>query len=264
MYRVDRSGLESAVTRLDPGWLEARDFSVPVQYGSEGLSLLRELELRPDLGPLGEYGNGDLWLGREIDETRRVRFVTKSGTRQFIRSRHVNRLGAIDSSGEYLDENRKDAPASADRVRIAWRDISRPSQRRRIHATILEAGPVTGNSVGIGYLKKGGRSELFALLGLVSSVAFEFQVRAGLMTNHVSAAALRTARVPRLTASQSDELAHAVAHCVRAKTQRAAAEVERLAADAYTLGLSERRALGRQLNLANHERSALLGSGVIA
>lgn len=262
-YDASAGTSKTAAASLDLNWLESRDFSIPVQYGSEGLQLLRDLGLRSDLIPLGDYQAGDLWLGREIDETRRATFVKASGGRQLIRSRHVHRLGPIEDSGEFLDEVKKPAPVSADRLRIAWRDISRPSQRRRIHATILEPGPVSGNSVGIGYLKAGSRPDLLALLGLISSIPFEFQVRAGLMTNHVSAAALRSAKVPQLSASQRNTLAAAVQHCLSTGTQVATAEIERLAADAYNLGPTERQAFGRQFDLLDHERSALLAPGYL-
>jgi Alw26I/Eco31I/Esp3I family type II restriction m6 adenine DNA methyltransferase len=238
--RLTRVGADRAVENegdvlLDTDWLSRRNFAVPVIYGAEGVRLLRKLDAHPTFASLEGRHNAGLWAGRELDETRRADFTVAAGKRRFVRSAHIHRLAqpALPAN-EFVDESERAVPGSAGKARLAWRDISRPSQKRRIHATLLPAGPVTGNSVSVAHFRDGDHSRLLALLGFVSSMPFELQVRSLLMTNHVSLSVMRAGRLPLLDGAAATRVAEATRACLKGE-HGAEAMLERAAADAYGL-----------------------------
>lgn len=231
----DRTVEDQDDVQLDKEWLSRRNYAVPVSQGAEGVRLLRKLDVHPQLEALEGQHQAALWAGRELDETRRAAFTLTSGERPFVRSLHIGRLTqpALPTA-EFVDESQRAVPGSADNIRLAWRDISRPSQKRRIHATLLPAGPVTGNSVSVAYFRDEDPSRLLALLGFVSSMPFELQVRSLLMTNHVSLSVMRAARLPQLEGAAATRVAAATYACLNREVG-AEANLERAAAEAYGL-----------------------------
>ena len=254
---TSRAVMDSATVHFNPKVLEGRGFAIPVQFGAEGIRLLEELDWHPQLTTLeGRHAQG-LWAGRELDETGRASFTVPTGKHPFVRSLHLQRLvqPALPHD-EFVDVTKREIPASAEHVRLAWRDISRPSQKRRIHATLLPAGPVTGNSVSIAYFRDDNLVKLLALLGVVSSLPFEFQVRSLLMTNHVSLSVMRAARVPVLTPSMVRTLADATYDCL-ADRPNAGGDLEQLVARAYGLDFETWMAIANCFALEERERSGL-------
>lgn len=253
----DRTVDDEGYVTLDRQWLSRRDYAVPVVYGAEGIRLLRALEDHPTLASFEGRHARALWAGRELDETRRADFTARSGERPFVRSRHIGRLiRPTLPRDEFVDESLRVAPASADKVRLAWRDISRPSQKRRIHATLLPAGPVTGNSVSVAYFRDGDLSRLLALLGFVSSMPFELQVRSLLMTNHVSLSVMRASRLPLLNGAKAARVAEATYCCLNGESG-AEARLERAAAEAYGLDHDTWSSIANTFSLDVAERAAL-------
>jgi Alw26I/Eco31I/Esp3I family type II restriction m6 adenine DNA methyltransferase len=254
---ADRTVQDEGSVELDKEWLGQRDYAIPVTYGVNGIRLLRRLDEHPRFAMLEGRHDRALWAGRELDETRRADFTRPTGERPFVRSRHVSRLGQprlpVD---EFVDTQVRPAPGSADRVRLVWRDISRPSQKRRVHASLLPAGPVTGNSVSVAYFRDGDLSRLLTLLGLVSSLPFELQVRSLLMTNHVSLSVMRAARLPALDGPASKEVAEAAYACLAGKPSAEAA-LERATAAAYGLDFEEWADVADMFELDRHERQSL-------
>lgn len=254
---VDRMVEDEGSVELDIAWLRQRDYAIPVVYGVKGVRLLRKLDEHQRLATLEGRHQQALWAGRELDETRRGDFTRAAGERAFVRSLHVSRLAQprlpVD---EFVDTSVRAVPASAEHVRLVWRDISRPSQKRRIHASLLPSGPVTGNSVSVAFFRDGDLSRLLTLLGLVSSMPFEFQVRSLLMTNHVSLSVMRAARLPRLDGPEAGRVAEAAYACI-AGEPGAEATLERAAAAAYGLDLDTWAGIADSFELSALERTSL-------
>ena len=138
-----------------------------------------------------------LWLGRELDETRLAESLcTGTGGVPFLKGRHVFPFQIKRDSLDYIDPTKRQIPGTVSERRIAWRDVSRPSQRRRMHVAFVPPGNVTGNSLGVAFLRTGDAEALSALLAILNSFVFELQVRAKLATTHVSQGVLRQCSVP--------------------------------------------------------------------
>lgn len=258
--RLARMGVDGTVedegsVELDKEWLRQRDYAIPVTYGRRGVGLLRTLDEHPRFATLEGRHSNALWAGRELDETRRSDFTQLTGERPFVRSLHISRLAETKlPPDEFVDTTLRTVPASAHHVRLVWRDISRPSQKRRVHASLLPAGPVTGNSVSVAYFRDGDLARLLTLLGLVSSLAFEFQVRSLLMTNHVSLSVMRAARLPALDGPASASVAEAAYACLAGESG-AEARLERAAATAYGLDYDAWTAVADMFELDERERA---------
>jgi hypothetical protein len=110
--------------------------------------------------------------------------------------------------------------------------------------------------VSVAYFRDGNLPRLLTLLGLVSSMAFEFQVRSLLMTNHVSLSVMRAARLPALDGRASTELAEAAYACLAGKPDAEAA-LERAAALAYGLDRDGWADIADMFELNEPERQVL-------
>ena len=138
-----------------------------------------------------------LWLGRELDETRLAEsFGSASSGVPFLKGRHVFPYQVRRDSIDHIDPSKRQIPQTVSERRIAWRDVSRPSQRRRMHVAFVPKGNVTGNSLGIAFLRTGDAEALSALLAILNSFVFELQVRTKLATTHVSQGVLRQCSAP--------------------------------------------------------------------
>jgi Alw26I/Eco31I/Esp3I family type II restriction m6 adenine DNA methyltransferase len=253
---ADHSVADTASIVLSDSWLRQRDYSIPVEFGVKGMKLLRELDQHPRFARLEMPTQDGLWAGRELDETNRASFTIGAGSHPFVRSRHVHRLQPVEPPSEFLDTSRRAVPASVRYTRLAWRDIARPSQLRRIHASILPPGPVSGNSVSVAYFRDRSLQRTLALLAVVSSLPFEFQVRSLLMTHHLSLSVMRAARTPIFVPSLVEKLAKAAARCL-AGDLGASAKLEVTAARAYGLSHTSWSSIASHFGLSEQERASL-------
>ncbi|MFH2231693.1 MAG: Alw26I/Eco31I/Esp3I family type II restriction adenine-specific DNA-methyltransferase [Patescibacteria group bacterium] len=172
-------------------------FPLSVAASSDQLEILLSFSNFSPLSDLEDYEG--LWLGRELDETNYKSWISLKGKYRFIKGRDIDRYGQPTNAVVFINEDilKKKIPASIEKYRIVWRDVSRPTQKRRVIATLLTPGCVTGNSLGVLHIKEPGDTKsLNALLGLISSFIFEFQLRAYLATAHISAGAMRRIRIP--------------------------------------------------------------------
>lgn len=220
---------------LDLRFLESHDYSIGFT-GSTGMSsAMPYLIDLPKLGDFESTRNGLIKLGRELDETRIAKKLCQSGTYRFIKGRQVSRYSFDDSASEFLIPEIT-PPASANYLRVVWRDVARQSSVRRMIATLLSAGYVTGNSLNILTVKVGHEHLLKALLAVLNSTIFEAQVRASISTNHLSVGAIRKIRVPNLMNNAFvTEIGLLVEHHLSAPTDQTAAFIDTAVARWYGL-----------------------------
>jgi Alw26I/Eco31I/Esp3I family type II restriction m6 adenine DNA methyltransferase len=213
----DDRGLESYVTRLPlrSAELERTGYCLPIGFGLQAADLLPSMRATDPLCALEGRQEHQLWAGRELDETGYRTFVSDSGSHRFVKGRMVERWKHGDPPDMFVDSSAKRVPPSANHLRIAWRDVSRPNQKRRMQAALIPAGWVTGNSLNVAYFRNDDRNRLLALLALMNSLVFEFQVRTRLSTNHVSLTTVREVSLPSMhDASVVNELARLAARRV--------------------------------------------------
>lgn len=205
---VDRdAGLKTSEVRLDFQKLKMTDYVLPVAFGAAAMRILNNLTgSMPTWSDLEAFGNGGFWSGREVDETGNSQWLVDldSGRMPFLKGRMIERFRIRESPRQGVGKSGWVPPLSTAFERLAWRDVSRPNQKRRVIATIVPAGWALGNSLGVAYFAEAGPEVLRVLLGIISSTVFEFQLRAHLATGHVSLSSLRKVAIPRFVDLKSD------------------------------------------------------------
>lgn len=174
------------------------DDSFPVEFGQILLKKLAKWHVLNTFGDLEGKKSGALWAGRELDETDYRAYLANKGRYLFLKGKMVDRFHLKIDPKRYVKEDVAKIPFSADQLRIAWRDVSRRSQGRRMQASLVGPGIVTGNSLHVAYFKDGNKERLNALLGIMNSLPFEFQILSRLGTGHVSLGIVRKAHIPDL------------------------------------------------------------------
>ncbi|WP_102959402.1 N-6 DNA methylase [Mangrovicella endophytica] len=181
--------------------MEARGWTIPTGRPAGvheladlfvGMSTLQSLE--------GE-GATDLWLGRELDETRISEKLVAGSSHPFIKGRMIARHGIVDEPTMSVRPALCGGFHSAARPRAVWRDVARATSKRRMIGTVIPAGWVAGNSLHVACYRDGDPDRTLALHALLSSFVVEAQVRERLRTGHMSLGVVRQARIPTLDAS---------------------------------------------------------------
>jgi len=127
-----------------------------------------------------------------------------------------------------------------------------------MHAAVVPGGVVTGNSLGVARVLTGSHVVIEALLGILNSLVFEFQLRSKLATAHVSKGSLREVPVPA-AALRDAHIANAVRQLLRSGSGSLSAKVEMLVARSYGLSKQEfAEILTAFPRLPNEERNNLL------
>lgn len=257
-FGADHALLERRRVSLDAAQLRPAGWVVPVSFGAAGIELLAQMNALPRFGDL--EAAGAIWAGRELDETGKERYLSPQGIRPFAKGVNVRRYGVANQPSLYVDETRVKLPRSVDHPRLAWRDVSRPNQKRRVQATLIPSGWVTGNSLGVAYDRKGNLNRLAALLAIFNSLIFEYQLRASLSTGHISLSSVRRIHIPHLPRRREARLAELA---LEALDERAGAEeaIEVEVARAYGIdGRSWELVLGSYPKLTPPERDRLVAA----
>jgi hypothetical protein len=125
--------------------------------------------------------------------------------------------------------------------------------------TVIPAGWVTGNSLHVAHFRDGDPERLRALHGVLSSFAFEYQVRSRLATGHMSLGVVRQAHIPKMGPLQLRTIAAAASQVLADRTPEGEARLEVNVAQAYGLGRDEFAAIVDQFaKLESAERNLLL------
>lgn len=213
-------------------------FALPVVYGETLFYMSRKWSQLDTIQDLETDAPDQLWLGRELDETSYRKYLSPSGRYAFVKGRMIGRFSVVETPKNFVREDIKIIPSTVSHERLVWRDISRPSQIRRMQAAIIPPGWVTGNSLHVAYFRSGNTKKLRALLSIMNSLPFEFQVRARLGTGHISLGAVRQVRIPALTNQTVDRLSSALAELEIGQPD-AEIKLEILVARAYKLNRDE-------------------------
>lgn len=190
--------VNKSIFQITKDELSSLSYCIPATSSGLYLDLARKWSNLDMMGSLEFAVTGALWLGRELDETRYAEFTTDSGEFPFIKGRMISRYSSPACSGPFLNPKLRDVPQSAFHHRVVWRDVSRRSQSRRMQATIIPPHFVTGNSLHVGFFKDDNMDRLLALLALMNSLPFEYQVRSRLGTGHISLGIVRQVKIPSL------------------------------------------------------------------
>ncbi len=258
------------------GVLDVRDVAVdadpsePLALGVSAAqaALIADWRQRhPPLSALETDPERQLWLGRELDETRIAAALTdEPGGVPLLRGRHVLPFRIARAAPERVDPRLRPIPATVRAARLAWRDVSRPTQRRRMHVALVPPGNVTGNSLGVAGFRAARPGDLELLMAILNGLVLELQVRARLATAHVSQGVLRTCAVaagcftdPRQRAALLEQIAE------RVRDERAAARLEVAVARAHGLTRDELACVLEAFpKLTAAERAAHLEAGLWA
>ncbi|MBD2776688.1 Alw26I/Eco31I/Esp3I family type II restriction adenine-specific DNA-methyltransferase [Iningainema tapete] len=245
--------------KLPETFLTSNGYIIPIYNNESQFAQLSRLCDLPTLLSLQGNGEGELWTGRELDETGHTSYLSLQGNYPFIKGKMIQRLTKVSQPTFFIKKEKElDVPASVNYPRIVWRDVSRQTQKRRVQATIIPAQWVTGNSLGVAHFRTNDLSKLYTLLGIMSSLPFEFQVRSMLSTAHVSVGVLRKTRIPLITPQFSATVVPLVEQ-ILAGNLAAEAKMEVIVAKAYGLN---RLDLASMMNsfpkLTTQERQTIL------
>jgi Alw26I/Eco31I/Esp3I family type II restriction m6 adenine DNA methyltransferase len=212
----DNSGAREATHAVTIAQEELRKtgYVLPILFGPGPLSLLPKLAMLPTFADFEEDEAVGLWAGRELDETGHTNYLSTEGKYLFLKGRMIDRFQIREQPTRWVRPDGPRIPSTADFIRIAWRDVSRPNQKRRMKATLIPAGWVTGNSLNVAYFRHQNLVRTTALLGIMNSFVFEYQVRAYLATAHMSLGTIRKARLPLLRSEDTIQLANVVEKCL--------------------------------------------------
>lgn len=219
--------------------MEANGLILPIHFGESQIQLFNKFRNFPTFCELEGSEGKTLWAGRELDETGYKKYLGTEGDYLFLKGRMIQRFKVVEEPLQFVKPDGPRIPPSTAYHRIAWRDVSRPSQKRRLHATLIPPGWVTGNSLHVAYFRDCNLERLKALLAIINSLVFEFQLRAYLATSHVSLGSVRKVRIPPLDSHLLvTKLAHLSDRCLDG-CEASQIEIEIQVAKAYNLTPNE-------------------------
>lgn len=259
--RIQRFQPDLSVADVREHFFANHDEPLPLAIGGAEHETIKQVRSKhPEARWLEDDLRFRLWLGRELDETRIAEaFTLKDEGVPFVKGRDISRFGAVALDLPRINPALRKIPQSALEPRVAWRDVSRPSQKRRVHACIVPAGMVTGNSIGIARFKSPLPDLLEAFMALMNSIVFEVQVRGRLATNHVSQGVIRHCAIPYEVFESASFRANLAKLAEACSDPKYAAGLEIAVAKAYGLSRDDFASLLRPFNkLSANETESLL------
>ena len=197
-FSSDRVQSGEQLIKLDRQAMEVRGWTIPVGRPSGADELMGKFINLPTLQEWEGEGASDLWLGRELDETRIVEKVTAGDQYPFIKGRMIQRHEVVEAPTMSVRPTLCASFHSANKPRAVWRDVARATSKRRMIGTVIPPGWIAGNSLHVACYRDGDSKRTAALHALLSSFVVEAQVRSRLTTGHMSLGVVRQARVPVL------------------------------------------------------------------
>ena len=260
-FDADRLPAGKETISLDPGQLEARGWTIPTGRRSGADELADRFIGLPTLQSFEGEGASDLWLGRELDETRIVEKVTSGSRHPFVKGRMIGRHGVVERPTMSVRSDLCAGFHSAGRPRAVWRDVARATSKRRMIGTVIPAGWIAGNSLHVACYRDGDLRRTTALHALLSSLVVEAQVRNRLTTGHMSLGVVRQTRIPDLDDDLIERLSTLANRVLEGGGVVAEQRLEVAVAKAYGL---DRQDMARLLSdfpkLDESERSGLTNS----
>lgn len=260
-FKIRRFQPDLSVADVREHFLTRPDEPLPLAVGEAEHELIQQVRSKhPEAKWLEDDLRFGLWLGRELDETRIAEtFTSNDDGVPFVKGRDISRFGAVASDLPKINPALRKIPLSAHEMRVAWRDVSRPSQKRRVHACIIPPGMVTGNSLGVARFKSPLPYLLETLMAVMNSIVFEVQIRGRLATNHVSQGVIRHCAVPYEIFESTSTRASLAELARKNSDSQHTARLEITVAKAYGLSRDEFASLLRPFNkLLAHETELLL------
>jgi len=218
-YDKDLNLLSDFSIAITKDFLDSLNWAFPVQYNKDQITVLTKIISSAGTRQISELENESFWIGRELDETRYKQRLVDSGDVKFIKGKSITRMHPKVVEMGLMNSDELKLPGSTQYSRIVWRDVSRPSQKRRVHATIISPGFLTGNSLNVLHNHTEKRESLLSLLGLISSLVFEFNMRSMLATNHISASTFRSGVIPNFE-HENNKLNNLVLEVLDGKTDK--------------------------------------------
>jgi Alw26I/Eco31I/Esp3I family type II restriction m6 adenine DNA methyltransferase len=257
-FGPDRLPCGQQSLKLNRSAMEARGWTIPVTRPSGADELMGKFSSLPSLQSWEGDGSTQLWLGRELDETRIAEKVTTGTQHPFIKGRMIGRHGIVEKPTMSVRGSLCAGFHSSGRPRAVWRDVARATSKRRMIGTVIPAGWVAGNSLHVACYRDGDMDRTAALHGLLSSFVIEAQVRARLTTGHMSLGVVRQARVPVLDDHSASLLSSLARRAMNGGGLATEHRLEIAVAKAYGLSRDEMaRLLDDFPKLDDAERSAL-------
>lgn len=205
LFDADRT-ISATLSMPSRAELEAQDYCVPVGFGAQAQRVMRCVAQHAPISALEGREPSQLWMGRELDETRIAEKTVRGLARPFVKGRMVARHRIVEQPSQSVRAQLSTRLGSIDKPRAVWRDVARASQRRRMIGTVIPPGWVAGNSLHVACFNDGDLERTKGLHAILSSFVLEFQVRSRLATGHMSLGVVRTARAPAFAGSAAKRL----------------------------------------------------------
>ncbi len=201
LITYDKNCNPNVETLNDSDWnhIVENGYILPLQFGLKIVAITKKFGRLQTISCLEGMEDKHIWAGRELDETGYQSYLSDNGEYLFAKGKMIRRYGFAEKPSKYVKNDGPQIPKSADLYRLVWRDVARPTQKRRMHAAIIPPGMVTGNSLNVLYFRDNNVNRLKALVAIMNSFVFEAQARMHLATAHVSLGAVRKVRIPDIT-----------------------------------------------------------------